>query len=161
MITARMDVLDRIDGRLRETEIGTLTLAREEIVKLRETVLRQRLLLERIYNHDETVLGGNLNECVSAELEATEHECGELQLEPAVSDNLITEVTQSILRMRSAGGMLANIAFNLAQHPGKTLTMEDVTILDMARRGWDVAASSNEQESVVSPLAALPLHVPV
>jgi hypothetical protein len=42
-------------------------------------------------------------------------------------------------RLRVAGGLLANVAFNLAQKPGHALTSDDVAMLDKLRREWDAA----------------------
>ena len=37
----------------------------------------------------------------------------------------------------SAGGELANVAFNFAQKAGHTLTSDDVAMLDSLRKKWD------------------------
>jgi hypothetical protein len=43
---------------------------------------------------------------------------------------------------RSAGGLLANFAYNLAQKPGHALTSDDVEMLDKMRRQWDAAVGA-------------------
>lgn len=45
----------------------------------------------------------------------------------------------AIQRVRAAGAMLANAAYNLAQKPGHALTSDDVALLDKLRREWDAA----------------------
>ncbi len=80
-----------------------------------------------------------------AELEAVERELDDLRRKLAVSDHTITEATKRFLKMRTAGDALGNVAYNLAQRPGHALTSDDVAMLDMLRRGWDAAVSSNDQ----------------
>ena len=41
---------------------------------------------------------------------------------------------------RAVGGLLANVAYNMAQKHGHALTDDDVALLDKLRRDWDAAA---------------------
>lgn len=48
-------------------------------------------------------------------------------------------------RIKRAGGMLSNIAFNLSQQCGKQLTPEVCAAMDQFRKAWDAAIAGEKQ----------------
>lgn len=41
--------------------------------------------------------------------------------------------------VKNAGAPLANFAFNLAQHPGRSLNQRECDLIDLCRKDWDAA----------------------
>lgn len=52
---------------------------------------------------------------------------------------LLHEAATTIEHQRHVGGQLANVAFNWAQRPGRTLEMADTEMLKQLQRRWDQA----------------------
>lgn len=73
------------------------------------------------------------------EIERLEHYSGHCEEVIAAHNAVGARQEAAIQRMRAAGAMLANVAYNLAQKPGHALTSDDVALLDKLRREWDAA----------------------
>jgi hypothetical protein len=53
--------------------------------------------------------------------------------------------TAAVERLRHAGAMLSNCAFNMAQRkPGEPLTDSDIRAFDESRKAWDAAIATQE-----------------
>lgn len=56
-----------------------------------------------------------------------------------------------VKRLREAGSALSNIAYNLAQRPGVTLDVIVCDTLSSARKSWDAALSTANDEEGATP----------
>lgn len=52
------------------------------------------------------------------------------------------------LALRTLGGLMANVLYNLAQRPGEPLTGDDVAKLDGLRKQWDEAVRVDRQAAL-------------
>lgn len=56
-----------------------------------------------------------------------------------LQDELIDQLKAKNEALRAAGQSLSNVAYNLAQMAGRSLTLRDCEVLDKARKAWDAA----------------------
>lgn len=52
---------------------------------------------------------------------------------------IAAQADRDVYALRTVGGKLANVAYNLAQRGGQPLSTHDAMLLDTLRREWDAA----------------------
>jgi len=62
-----------------------------------------------------------------------------LQAQAAEKNVEIATLKEALASVKNAGAPLANFAFNLAQHPGRSLNQRECGLIDLCRKDWDAA----------------------
>lgn len=59
----------------------------------------------------------------------------------------LREAREDAERLRNAGALLSNIAFNLKQHPGRAITADECETLARVQKQWDDAARNATKDA--------------